>query len=70
MADMDGMDLRKFQQEGEEQDKIRGIFGKLVSGRDGYEAVIEKKKEINKCKNCEKVLDGDEKFCPECGTKC
>jgi rRNA maturation endonuclease Nob1 len=71
MADMSGFDLRKFQEEGAEQEKIKSIMGKILSGRDGYEAVIEKKQEKEKrCKNCNWVLANAEKFCPECGTKC
>ncbi|MGC9309990.1 MAG: hypothetical protein ACP5D2_04835 [Candidatus Nanoarchaeia archaeon] len=66
---MEGFDLRKFQEGGEEHDAIKGMLGKLVSGRDGYETVIEKRKEVKKCASCGKVLDGDEKFCPECGEK-
>ncbi|RMD45821.1 hypothetical protein D6829_01265 [Candidatus Pacearchaeota archaeon] len=69
---MEGFDLRKYQDGGEEHDKIKSIFGKVVSGREGYETVTEKKKEIRRCKNpkCNWALQGGEKFCPECGTKC
>jgi hypothetical protein len=66
---MDGMDLRKFQ-EGDGQKQVAGILGKILSGRDGYEAVIEKRKEIKRCCKCNWALEGGEKFCPECGTKC
>jgi len=67
---MDGMDLRKFQEGGSDQDKLKGILGKLMSGRDGYETVLEKRKEVKKCSGCQQVLEGCEKFCPQCGTKC
>lgn len=67
---MDGLDLRKFQQEGEEQDKIKGILGKILSGRSDYETIIEKRKDVKRCKDCNWALEGGEKFCPECGTKC
>lgn len=67
---MDGIDLRKFQQEGEDHDKIKGIMGKILSGRNDYEAIIEKRKDIKRCKDCNWVLEGGEKFCPECGLKC
>jgi len=66
---MEGLDLRKFQ-EGDGQKKVAGILGKILSGRDGYEAVIEKRKEVRRCPKCNWVLEGGEKFCPECGTKC
>lgn len=65
---MDGFDLRKFQEEGEDNDKIKKIVGKILSGRDGYEAIIEKGKIEKRCKSCNWLLEGGEKFCPECGT--
>ena len=65
--EMEGFDLRKFQEGGDEHDKIRKIIGKVVSGREGYEPVIEKKtKKIPRC-DCGWALVGGEKFCPECG---
>ena len=66
---MDGFDLRKFQKGGEEHDKIKKVLGKFLSGREGYETVIEKKEEkINRCE-CGTPLMNCEKFCPECGVK-
>jgi len=69
---MEGFDLTKYQEEGEEHEKVKSILGKVLSGREGYETVIEKKKEIKRCPNekCNWALTGGEKFCPECGTKC
>ncbi|MFH1452070.1 MAG: zinc-ribbon domain-containing protein [archaeon] len=67
---MEGYDLTKYQEEGEEQDKVKLILGKILSGREGYEAIIETKKEIKRCQKCNWVLEGGEKFCPECGAKC
>ena len=67
---MDGFDLTKYQEEGEEQDKIRKIMGKVLSGRSDYEAIIEKRKDIKRCMGCNWALEGGEKFCPECGNKC
>jgi len=48
--------------------QIQELFGKLVSGRAGYKAVIDKTKPLSKC-SCGKILEGNEKFCPECGNK-
>jgi len=71
LSKMEGYDLRKYQEEGgEEQAKIAKIMGKMLSGRSDYEAIIEKKKVILRCKGCNWVLQGGEKFCPECGGKC
>lgn len=50
--------------------KIEEGFSRLVSGgKYGYKTIIEKKKELPKCKNCDFLLSGREKFCPQCGTK-
>ena len=65
---MDGIDLTKYQ-EGEGEKEVATILGKILSGREGYEAVIEKRKDIKRCKKCNWALEGGEKFCPECGTK-
>ena len=65
---MEGMDLTKYQH-GEGQKQIAGILGKVLSGRAGYEAIIETKKEIRRCAKCNWALEGGEKFCPECGAK-
>lgn len=66
---MDGFDLTRYQEDEGEQKKIAGIMGKILSGRADYEAVIEKKEEILRCGDCDWVLKGGEKFCPECGAK-
>jgi rubrerythrin len=63
---MDGIDLRKYQKEGEEKDKIKDILGKILSGRSGYSTIIDDKKPELKCE-CGYALEGNEKFCPECG---
>lgn len=44
-------------------------YSQIVSGKMGYRAVIERKKEPIKCKSCAVILEGNEKFCPECGAK-
>lgn len=59
------LDLRQYQDSGE----MSAIIGKLVSGKSGYKAVIERKKEVLKCSQCGKILEGNERFCPECGNK-
>ena len=59
------LDLRQYQN----SDDMAGIIGKLVSGKSGYKAVIERRVEPIRCKGCGKILEGTEKFCPECGTK-
>jgi rubrerythrin len=60
------LDLRDLQ----ENEDVYKAFSKIVSGgKSGYKAVIDRPKAIPKCPKCGKVLDGGEKFCPECGTK-
>jgi len=45
-------------------------LSKLVGGgKAGYKTIIEKRVEIKRCLSCGLELSGDEKFCPECGTK-
>ena len=59
-------DLREY----ENDPAIEDAFSALVSGgKPGYKTIIEKKKEIPKCPECDTILDGIEKFCPQCGTK-
>jgi len=60
-----GRDLRKYM----DDPKTLEIFGKLISGRSGYIPVIERRVELVYCKTCHLQLGGEEKFCPECGTK-
>ncbi len=66
---MNGFDLRKFQEGGDEHEDMKDIFGKILSGRHGYRTVLDKTKAIPECGNCKKKLTNDEKFCPECGEK-
>jgi len=58
--------LTRLQQDTEQ---ISSIFAKLVNGKPGYKAVVEMKKEPQKCPKCNYILEGMEKFCPECGEK-
>ncbi|NCO11223.1 hypothetical protein CO038_01845 [Candidatus Pacearchaeota archaeon CG_4_9_14_0_2_um_filter_39_13] len=63
---MDGRDLRELQ----ESDAVPNAFSALVSGgKLGYKTIIQKDKKKPVCQGCNKYLSGDEKFCPECGTK-
>lgn len=62
---MDGLDLRKYQ----EEEVISDLFSKIVSGKSGYKTIIDKNRPIPSCPNCGKKLLNNEKFCPECGTK-
>lgn len=65
---MEPNSIQKRMQEMQKNDeKIANLFGKLVSGKSGYKAVIERNKPIPRCSNCNLPLTGDEKFCPECG---
>lgn len=58
-------DLRRYMND----PKTLEIFGKIISGRSGYMPVIERRQEPLICKGCRVQLNGEEKFCPECGTK-
>ncbi len=63
-------DRQKMQEEMQKNDDlIAGAFGKLISGKMGYKAVIEKKPMVIKCINCHTTLDINQKFCHECGAK-
>jgi rRNA maturation endonuclease Nob1 len=66
---MDGFDLTKYQEEGEDKEKVKAILGKILSGKEGYKVVEEKRMEIKRCAECNWALEGGEKFCPECGAK-
>lgn len=58
--------IQKKMTEMQNSDSISNLFGQLVSGKKGYKAVIEVSKPAPKC-SCGKILEGTEKFCPECG---
>jgi len=59
-------DLRKY----EDDEKVADAFSKLVSGgKWNYKTVIEKKKNEPRCSSCQTRLEGNEKFCPNCGQK-
>src|SRR3989338_6593437 len=50
-------------------ESFASAFSKIVSGKSGYKAVIEKKPQIIKCKKCGASFENPVKFCNECGTK-
>ena len=62
-------DRQKQQDEIQNSDAFLDVFSKVVSGKAGYRSVIERKKEIIKCRKCNLILESTQKFCPECGTK-
>lgn len=66
---MDPNDLQKRMQELQKSGDFASSFSKILSGRPGYNAVIEKKVVTVKCTNCGFILEDNFKFCPECGTK-
>ena len=57
------LDLRELQ---DSQD-VAEIYSKIVSGKKGYKAVIERRKIPPKCVKCGRGGDIDQKFCPQCG---
>jgi len=53
----------------QKSDELSNIMGKILSGKSGYKAVIEKKVIQIKCTNCGTIFESPVKFCSECGTK-
>lgn len=60
-----GIDLRKYQK----PDAIADAYSRVVSGKIGYRAVIERKKILPKCIKCNRGGDDGQKFCSQCGGK-
>lgn len=59
-------DLRHLQ----DSPDVANAFAKIISGgKAGYKTIIEKTRPQPKCGACGTVLEGAEKFCPECGNK-
>lgn len=65
----DARETQKRMNEIQNSDDFVNIFSKVVSGTPGYKTVIEKRKEEIKCPKCQNILAGNEKFCPQCGSK-
>lgn len=59
------IDLRKFQN----PESIQDAFSKIVSGKSGYKAVIERRKIPPKCEKCGRGGEEEQKFCVQCGGK-
>lgn len=57
------IDLRDYQND----DAIQDAFSKIVSGKPGYKAVIEKKAVKPKCSKCGRGGEEEQKFCSQCG---
>jgi rRNA maturation endonuclease Nob1 len=66
---MEANDTQKRMQQIQREESFASAFSKIVSGRPGYKAVIEKKPVIIICRGCGKQLEEGIKFCPDCGTK-
>jgi rubrerythrin len=66
---MDPNDMQRRMQELQKSGEFSSAFSKILSGRPGYNAVIEKKVITIRCTGCGFILEDTVKFCPECGTK-
>ena len=66
---MDANFVQKRMQEIQNDESFLSAFSKIVSGKAGYKAVIEKKEIIIRCTSCQTILDASQKFCHECGAK-
>lgn len=66
---VDANNMQKRMDEIQKSEGFADLFSKLVSGKKGYKTVIDNNKPVLKCTGCQRVMDGSEKFCPECGTK-
>jgi uncharacterized OB-fold protein len=53
----------------QKSEEMADVMGKLLSGKSGYKAVIEKKVIKVQCTSCGMIFENPIKFCPECGTK-
>lgn len=64
-------DRQRMQEELQRSDKFRDVFSKIVSGKPNYKSptTLELRPITSKCTNCGTVLQENQKFCHECGTK-
>ena len=66
---MDANYLQKRMEEIQNSGDLSDIMGKILSGKSGYKAVIEKKQIRVQCASCGTIFENPIKFCSECGTK-
>ena len=61
--------IQQRMQEIQKDQSFASALGKILSGRAGYNQVIEMKEIPIKCASCGILLEKGMKFCPECGLK-
>ena len=66
---MDPNFVQKRMDEIQRDESFVSAFSKIISGKSGYTAVIEKKHVAIICRGCGRQLEEGVKFCQECGTK-
>ena len=66
---MDPNNIQQRMQEIQKDQSFASALGKILSGKQGYNPVIEMRKEPIRCSSCGTILDENMKFCSECGTK-
>ena len=63
-------DRQKEQDDLQRSEEFVDVFSKIVSGgKSGYKTVVQVKPITTKCSNCGVILQENQKFCHECGTK-
>jgi len=58
------LDLRKYQ----DDEEVESAFAKIVSGKSNYKPIVERRIIPVQCEKCGRLIEGTEKFCPDCGT--
>ena len=66
---MDASYIQQRMAEIQRSEEMSNVMGKILSGKHGYKAVVEKKIIKVKCTGCGIIYECPVKFCPECGTK-